>query len=93
MICLMSVLMLHVAADDVLVKSNGGGKVPSCPHGIFVVEVSRALDLLFHPRRTLAFQYLHNVRDGVAGACKQYQVYVVVLDVELEYLPLFRAAD
>ena len=54
-------LVSDVSADDEFVNADGGDKIAPRPQRAFVVQASRALNLLLHPCTALSFQYLHDV--------------------------------
>ncbi len=85
--------MPDVPTDEVLIESDGGDEVSTCPERLLFVEATHSFDLLLEPGRALPLQYLHDVRDRVFRCCEEYQVDVVDLNVQLDDLPVFPLDD
>ena len=85
--------MLDISTYELLVESDGGDEVASCPQRFFFVKSVFAFDLLLQPGRGFPFQYLHGVRDRVAWRREDTEVDVVILNVQLNDFPVFPFAD
>ena len=85
--------MFDVASYEVLVESDGRGKVASCPKRFFFIQTVFAFDLLLEPGGRLPLQCLHDVRDGIPRCREDTEVNVVVLNVKFDHLPMFPFAD
>ena len=85
--------MPDVATNEVLIESDGGGEVASCPQGLLFVQTAHSLDLLLEPGGRLPLQCLHDVRDGIPRCREDTEVNVVVLNVKFDHLPMFPFAD
>ena len=57
------------------------------------VQSRGSFDLLLEPGGRLSFQYLHDVRHGVAGCREQHQMYVIFLNTQFDDLPVLPFAD